>query len=206
MKTERCGQLALKLLPWERRHERDVVESNTEEEMTMTKSMMDLPMNTKSTTCTCGGPAKYIETVCPCCGEKGMRVKAGTVRYLLTDTFREQAVEKIYGLCLSPDCSVAWYAQDGSHHFTVDQTDTPIWSKRGAEPAYICYCNRITREMIRHGVAVKGLRTMEEIVLLHRSEVTSACATRHPAGQCCEETFAQIIAEEVKESLGCRCS
>lgn len=172
----------------------------------MPKSMMDLPMDTKNRDCTCGGPAKQIETPCPECGEKGERVKAGTVRYLLRDTFRAEAVDTIYGLCLSPECSVSWYAQDGSHHFGIDQTDTPIWTKKGADPAYVCYCHEITAPMIAQAIDKKGLRTVEEIVLHYRGEMTCTCAVKNPSGQCCFEYFEQVIGEALKEYLSCRCT
>jgi len=171
----------------------------------MTKPMMDLPMNTKSPTCGCGGPPKFIETTCPKCGEKGMRVRAGTVRYLLKDDFREDVQDKIYGLCLSPDCETSWYSQDGSHSFTTEQTDTPIWTKTGADPVYICYCNEITREMVADAVAKKGLRSYEEIVLHYRDEISSTCAVKNPSGQCCVDAFEKVIAEELKAYLKCNC-
>lgn len=172
----------------------------------MTKPMMDLPMDTKNRECGCGGPPKVIETPCPECGAQGMRVKAGTVRYHLREAHRDKAVEKIYGLCLSPDCAVAWYAQDGTHHFTTDQTDTPIWTKTGADPKYVCYCNEITAPMIAEAIDRKGLRTMDEIVAHYRGEMQCACATRHPSGQPCCDEFEEVIREALVEYLNCRCT
>lgn len=171
----------------------------------MTKPMMDLPMNTRSESCGCGGPPEYVETPCPKCGEKGARVKAGTVRFHLRDEFRGDVVDKIYGLCLSPDCDVSWYAQDGSHAFSTEQTDTQIWTKKDADPQMACYCNGITREMVAFGVSRKGLRTMEEIILLHRDKMERACAAKNPSGRCCQEHFEKMIAEELLESMRCKC-
>ena len=170
----------------------------------MTKPMMDLPMNTKSDTCGCGGPPSHVDVPCPSCGAKGMRVKAGTVRYHLNEEFRGDA-EGIYGLCLSADCEVSWYAQDGSHHFTTAQTETPIWTKDGADPVYACYCNEITRDMVRYCVSRKGMRTPEEIYAHYLDgEPVCACAARNPSGQCCNETFEKMIGEELMETLRCK--
>ncbi|MDC0336214.1 (2Fe-2S)-binding protein [Pseudodesulfovibrio sp.] len=174
--------------------------------MTTPKPMMDLPMDTKNKECSCGGPPKFIETECPECGEKGMRVKAGTVRYLLYNAYRDKVNDKIYGLCLSPDCSVAWYAQDGSHHFTTGDTTTPIWTKTDADPKYVCYCHEITSPMIAQAIDRKGLRSIEEIILHYRDEMKCSCAVKNPSGQCCFEEFEKIIAEALREYLGCRCT
>lgn len=174
--------------------------------MTTPKAMMDLPMDTKNRDCTCGGPPKVIETPCPLCGKKGRRVKAGTVRYLLKGEFTKDATDRIYGLCLSPECEVAWYAQDGSHHFTTRQTETPIWTKKDADPVYVCYCNEITEPMVAQAVDKKGLRTIEEITLHYRDEMKCTCALKNPTGQCCNEHFDKVIAEVLREYLGCRCT
>lgn len=167
----------------------------------MSKSTMDLPMNTKNENCGCGGPPTHIDEPCPVCSEKGMRVKAATVRYHLYEAFRDDA-DGIYGLCLSPCCEVAWYAQDGSHHFTTEQTATPIWTKKGADPEYACYCNEITRDMVSHCVSVKGMRTMEEIFAHYLDEEpVCACAVKNPSGQCCTETFEKMISEELEKTI-----
>lgn len=171
----------------------------------MTKPLMDLPMDTKNHDCGCGGPAKHVETVCPTCGEVGLRVKAATVRYHLHDDLREEVTDRIYGLCLTPTCEVAWYAQEEDHAFTTKQTETPIWTKAGASPVMACYCNEITREMVSHAVKVKGLRTMEEIILLHRDEISRACAANNPSGQCCQEHFEKMIGEELTDYIKCNC-
>jgi len=173
--------------------------------MTSPKPLMDLPMDTKNHACTCGGPAQFIETTCPGCNEKGARVKAATVRYHLKDTFRTDTTDKIYGLCLSPDCEVSWYAQDGTHHFTTQQTDTQIWAKADADPIMACYCNEITRPMVADAVGKKGLRGMEEIILHYRDEMKSMCAVKNPMGRCCSEEFEKMIAEELEAYLRCNC-
>jgi len=169
------------------------------------KPMMDLPMDTKNRDCTCGGPPEFIETTCPKCGEKGARVKSGTVRYLLDDEHRKAVTDKIYGLCLSPDCEVSWYAQDGTHHFTTDQTQTPIWTKKDADPVMACYCNEITRQMVEDAVKKKGLRDMESIITHYRGEVQSTCAVKNPMGKCCTEAFGEMIDEALLDYLKCNC-
>lgn len=171
----------------------------------MTKPLMDLPMDTKNHDCGCGGPARYVETVCPECGETGLRVKAATVRYHLHEKLRADVTDRIYGLCLKPTCTVAWYAQDADHAFTTKQTDTPIWTKADASPVMACYCNEITRDMVYKAVAKKGLRTMEEIVGHYRDEMKRACAASNPSGQCCSESFEAMIGEALKEYLKCNC-
>ena len=169
----------------------------------MSKPLMDLPMDTKNHSCGCGGPASHVKTACPACGETGMRVKAATVRYHLHDEQRDAVTDRIYGLCLSPDCDVSWYAQEKDHHFTVAQTDTPLWTKKGADPVYACYCNEITKQMVEDAVAKKGLRGMEEIILHYRDTMKRACAATNPSGQCCEESFEAMIAEALKSHLKC---
>lgn len=159
----------------------------------MPKTMLDLPMDTKNRECGCGGPPEYIETPCPACGEKGMRVKSGTVRFLLDQDKRDQAVEKVYGLCLSPECEVSWYAQDATHHFTTSDTSTPIWTKKDADPVYACYCNKITEQMVHDAVKEHGYRDMEQVINFYRGKMKSSCAVKNPSGKCCSEPFAQMI-------------
>lgn len=171
----------------------------------MTKSPMDLPMDTKNHECKCGGPAKHVETRCPQCGETGLRVKAATVRYHLHDTLRDTVADRIYGLCLEPSCEVAWYGQDEDQVFTTKQTDTPIWTKNDASEVMACYCNEITRDMVQKAVRQKGLRTMEDIILHYRDESKCTCAASNPSGQCCNEPFEAMIAESLKGFLKCNC-
>lgn len=159
----------------------------------MTKPMFDLPMDTKNRNCGCGGPPTHVEPPCPVCGVSGMRVKGGTVRYLLKGDFTREAVATIYGLCLTPDCDVSWYAQDGSHHFTTEQASVPIWTKADADPVYACYCNDITREMVEDAVRDHDLKTWESIVEHYRDELVCTCAVKNPSGQCCSEVFEKMI-------------
>jgi len=163
----------------------------------MSKPMLDLPMDTKNHSCTCGGPASHLEEKCPGCGQSGMRVKGGTVRYLLKGEHTKEAESKIYGLCLSPDCKVAWYAQDGSHHFTTQQASVPIWTKLDADPVYACYCNEITRPMVEEAVREHGLTSWESIVDHYRDDNICTCALKNPSGKCCSEAFEEMIAEVV---------
>ena len=164
----------------------------------MTKPMNDLPMDTKNRDCTCGGPPECIETVCPKCGEKGVRVKSGTVRYLLDDEHRIAVTDKIYGLCLTPDCAVSWYAQGGSHFFTTDQTATPIWTKADVDPIMACYCNEITKNMVFDAVKTNGLNDMQDIIEHYRGKMKSMCAVKNPMGKCCSESFNTMIKEAQK--------
>lgn len=164
----------------------------------MIKPMNDLPMDTKNRDCTCGGPPEFIETACPKCGEKGVRVKSGTVRYLLDSEHRTAVSDKIYGLCLSSDCAVSWYAQDDSHHFTTDQTATPIWTKADVDPIMACYCNKITKEMVFDAVKTNGLNDMQSIIEYYRDEMKSMCAVKNPTGKCCSEAFNVMIQEAPK--------
>lgn len=161
----------------------------------MTKPMLDLPMDTKNHSCGCGGPPSHVEPPCPKCGESGMRVKGGTVRYLLKGEYTKQAVEKIYGLCLTSDCDVSWYAQDGSHHFTTEQASVPIWTKSDADPIHACYCNDITKPMVEKAVLEHGLTSWEAIVEHYRDELVCTCALKNPSGQCCSEAFEKMIEE-----------
>ena len=152
-------------------------------------------MDTRNQKSSCGGPPEYVDTECPHCGEKGLRVKSGTVRYLLNKEHRDKAKAKTYGLCLTPDCDVAWYAEGETHHFITEQTYTPIWTKDNADPVMACYCNEITKEMVATAVKQHGLHDMVSIITHYRGKVDSKCAVRNPAGRCCTEGFNAMIQE-----------
>lgn len=108
------------------------------------------------------------------------------------------ATAEQYGLCLTSDCDVAWYAEDASHHFTTKQTDTQIYTKENASSVMACYCSEITRDMVFEAVRDHGLREMVSIIKHYRGEVKSKCAVRNPEGRCCTEGFNAMIQEAVE--------
>ena len=165
----------------------------------MTKTMHTLPMDTRDSESSCGGPPEYIDTNCPQCGKPGRRVKRGTVRHLLNKEFKGRVQDNVYGLCLSADCDVAWYAQAGTHHFKTNQIDTSIWTKSDTAPVMACYCNEITKEMVFEGVHEHGLHNMQSIIRHFRGEIQSKCAVRNPEGRCCTEAFNVMIKEAQAE-------
>lgn len=157
------------------------------------KPMTELPMDTSGSSC--GGPPVLTETRCPRCGEKGRHVKSGTVRYLLNKEYKHDVTDKAYGLCLTSDCDIAWYAQDGSHHFTTGQAGTSIWTKNDTDPVMACYCNEITRQMVFDAVRNEELHDMQSIIIHYRGDIQSKCAVRNPEGRCCTEAFNSMINE-----------
>lgn len=162
------------------------------------KTMTELPMDTRGQEGGCGGPPVYVDTPCPRCGETGRKVKPGTVRRLLHGEHKPAARAGAYGLCLTPDCGVAWYATEDNHHFTTAQTDTRIYTKADADPVMACYCSEITRDMVFDAVRDHGLRDMVAIITHYRGEVKSKCAARNPEGRCCTEGFNAMIREALQ--------
>lgn len=157
--------------------------------------MIPLQMDTTEQESSCGGPPVYVDAPCPKCAEKGQRVKSGTVKALLNKSHRADVKDKTYGVCMTPDCDVSWYANDGTHHFTIADTATQIWTKSDAKETMACYCNEITKQMVTRAVKDHGLNDMVSIIKHYRGAVVSKCAVRNPAGRCCTEGFNQMINE-----------
>jgi bacterioferritin-associated ferredoxin len=72
-----------------------------------------------------------------------------------------------------------------------DCEETPSKTATNNEP--ICYCNKITKKQITQTIKETGLRTIYEIKNHLRDEIISNCAELNPTGNCCHQSFNEVI-------------
>lgn len=104
-----------------------------------------------------------------------------------------------FSLCSNPDCKITYFSYEKNLFFTNEDMKVPIWFKKGASPKIICYCHRITEDMIVEQVKLNGLVSFKDIVLKYRNRVVCNCDKLNPIGECCTKVFYSIINRTLKE-------
>jgi bacterioferritin-associated ferredoxin len=141
---------------------------------------------------------KLVAPPCPRCKQQGIIVRKLTVRSLLISEAKKRVMDVAYFLCMSSDCDVSYYSNASSEGFKIIDVKVPIWYKKGAQPKYACYCNKITDEEVVNAVKETGLSENQEIIEYLREKVKCACAAMNPSGQCCTPLFAEAISIGLK--------
>ncbi|MCX7957560.1 MAG: hypothetical protein N3B13_00740 [Deltaproteobacteria bacterium] len=140
--------------------------------------------------------------ICRYCKSAGIYVGYPVLkRFIKQEWQRDIKKDDFFYLCSNPDCNITYFSNRKSLYFTTDDIKIPIWFKRGASPKIICYCHRITEDMIREQVIKNNLTSFREIVLKYRKRIVCNCDRMNPAGQCCTKYFYSVINETLK-SLG----
>lgn len=127
------------------------------------------------------------------CNTKGFAVSPVTVCHMVSDNLAEQITEDQYYLCLGENCQVAYFNEASGFQVNVELLRVPIWFKKGADPKYICYCNRVTENDIINAVLHQGAKSMKDIVKLTGAMQNGQCLKNHPTGQCCSPYILQAI-------------
>lgn len=103
----------------------------------------------------------------------------------------ENAGTDDYFLCKTADCDVVYY--NSKSVFYKHDVIVPIWFKDGADPKYICYCNKVTEEQIVDAVVSRNARNMKDIIELTGAMKNGKCELNNPAGKCCGPVIKQTI-------------
>lgn len=122
------------------------------------------------------------ERICPVCGGKCQEVKSSAVKHMVKEEYAKDVADKTYFVCMNEDCDVVYFDEDVK--YCQNDLREPIWFKKDADPKYICYCNRVTEQMIFDAVINDGAKDMKDIVRLTGAMKNGKCETNNPLGKC----------------------
>lgn len=137
---------------------------------------------------------------CKYCNSVGQVVKGVTVKSFVQKEWKSEIQDDdMFTLCMNPDCYITYYSYEKNLFFTIEDLTHPIWFKRGSIPKIICYCHRITEDMIREKVISDNLTSFRDIVLAYRKKVVCNCERLNPLGLCCTKYFYEVINKTLRE-------
>ena len=139
------------------------------------------------------------ENVCKRCGGEGMKV----VPLTLGAHLRAEDWNKIDGsfyFCPSRECEVVYFSNSSGIYFTKGEVKTRVGIKEKEEPKPLCYCNRVTEEMLRRAILEeKCCSSVEEVQKVTRAGRGRWCVVTNPSGRCCEWYLKDIISEMLEK-------
>lgn len=136
--------------------------------------------------CCCSSVSNNINKGCPICKKQGQYVENNTVKNLVTSELLSGLKDTDFFICPNPKCDVVYFSNKGDQYKQKD-VKVPIWFKEGANPKYICYCNKVTEEDIVRAVTLKGARTIKQLIEFTGAMKEGKCVTNNPVGRCCHE-------------------
>jgi CopZ-like zinc binding protein len=122
---------------------------------------------------------------CRMCGRKGKPVSRKTVLLMVKPEFLEQAMIGRYTFCLSRDCNIVYFQNDGNHQFTVADLRIRVGIKLIEDPVPLCYCFGFDESHMRDEIAQSGRTTIPRKISHLISEGLCPCESRNPSGMCC---------------------
>ncbi len=145
--------------------------------------------------CNCSSDSKRV-VLCKYCKSPSIPVKSKTVkRFIKKDFLNDVEGKEDFYLCSNSECKISYFSYSRGVYFTIDDLKIPIWFKSGANPKIICYCHRLTEDMIREQVIKNNLTSFKDIVLQYRKRVICKCDELNPTGRCCTKYFYAVINE-----------
>lgn len=130
--------------------------------------------------------------ICPVCERLGEEVENFTVKQLVMDHLTELVGDKNYYLCISEECDIVYYNQEGIK-FDKQQVKVPIWFKKDAKPKYTCYCSKVTEEQVINAVVKDGAKTVADIIKITGAMQNADCKKNNPLGKCCHKIIQEAI-------------
>lgn len=142
-------------------------------------------------------------SLCPICNNEGILVKNITVKHMVLSELKEIVRDTDYLLCMNEKCHISYFNNESNIKFNKEDLKEPIWFKSGANPKFICYCNKVTEEQIIDTVVNKGVKNMKDIIVLTGAMKNGKCETNNPLGKCCSPIIQEAIKKglEIKEDL-----
>ncbi len=137
------------------------------------------------------------EDTCRECGSKGFKVLPLTLGVHLGAEHWDKIDENYY-FCPSSECDVVYFNNTSGIYFKKSEIKTRVGIKEKEEPKPLCYCNRVTEQMIKEA-AEKGY-SAEEIVAAMGAGKGKWCIVTNPSGRCCEWYLKDIIRGYAKEN------
>lgn len=125
-------------------------------------------------------PAKA--PLCPVCQQSGKKVSIKTVRNLIKNIYAESLPEVQYYICMTPECSTAYYTASGLSFDKRDLT-VPIWFKEKSTVP-ICYCKNVTdADILEHVVNRQCCSNLEDIQEHTGANTGKECLLKNPTGR-----------------------
>lgn len=116
-----------------------------------------------------------------------------TVKNLLIDSIKDSLNGEAYYLCMNKACDIAYYDSSYNQIFKQSDLKVPLWYKEGAEPKYICYCNKITEKEIINAIVNEGAKTVKQLNDLTGAMRNCNCEMNHPTGKCCSTQMNEVL-------------
>ena len=135
---------------------------------------------------------------CPLCGGTGQSVSYITVKSLVMNGSGTELKDEFY-ICSTPSCDVVYFSYNTV--FNQREIIVPVYWKDGANPRFVCYCNRITEEEIIKVVIHGNARTVKDITRLTGATRNGKCLNNNPKGVCCHKDIETII-QRTLENMG----
>lgn len=123
--------------------------------------------------------------LCPVCSEKGLQVKADTIRALTRRQW--SGYDKITDgyFCTNPEDSTAYFIPESE--LVIDKADLKVrvGLKEKEEPITVCYCFQHTKSDIEQDFAENVHSTIEDEIREKVKNNQCSCETMNPKGRCC---------------------
>ncbi len=133
------------------------------------------------------------EGICISCGIRGMKVLPLTIGVHLREENWDKIDDSFY-FCPSPTCDVVYFSTRTGIYFRTSDLRTRVGIKETSPPSPLCYCSRVTREMLVHLIIEQRCcTTLEEVQELTGAGKGRWCLTTNPSGRCCEWYLKDII-------------
>jgi len=130
---------------------------------------------------------------CPQCGKKGKAVDLLTVKALLARSLMD-LTSKSYRFCAQADCSVVYFATDGSQVLYEEDVRERVFQKHPEDPdVFVCYCFRYTVGAIHGEVQRTGQSTAPDEISAGVKAGKCGCEVRNPQGSCCLGNVRSVV-------------
>ena len=140
------------------------------------------------------------DEMCPQCGHKGLSVDNATIKSLISVTLHRVA-DVEHRFCPAADCSVVYFAEDGSEIFYKHELRERVYQKEpDSEDVLVCYCFFHALGDIQKSVDKDGKSPIIEDIRHGIQQGHCACDWRNPEGQCCLGNVVRIVKAQTQKS------
>lgn len=130
---------------------------------------------------------------CPQCDTTGQSVDNATIKSLINVTLHRVTDVK-HRFCVSADCDVAYFAEDGSETFLTQELRERVYQKEpDAQDVLVCYCFFHTLGDIHASVDDEGKSPIIDDINEGIRQGQCACDWRNPQGNCCLGNVIKIV-------------
>lgn len=134
------------------------------------------------------------------CGTMGALVNSKTVESISMVTFEDCHYPlEIFSLCMEPSCEMAYYSADYGYLLLQRDIKVSLDYKDDVEDRYVCYCNNITIDQVRHAVIEEQISTVKEFFKNQRPVIVENCKLKNPFGCCCIPDIKKMIEDILSE-------